>query len=247
MIRAGLGLLVVGSFVFALTQLPIESYTVAILEWIDSLGMVGYAVFVATYILFTVLFIPGFILTVGGGAVFGLMAGFALVSVGSTLGACLAFLIGRFLARDAVEAKVSNNPRFGAIDAAVGRQGWKIVALTRLTPIFPFNLINYAYGLTRIPFWHYGLASWIGMMPGTLVYVYIGSLAGDAARAAVDETHETTTLEMAMQGVGLVATIVVTIYITRLARRALKDEIPEADSPGDDALVRPAGDKSTGP
>lgn len=215
--------------------LPVQDYTVQALQWIEGLGIVGYGVFALLYVLFTVLFLPGFILTVGGGALFGLFGGFVVVSLGSTAGACAAFLIGRFFARDMVEQKVSGNRRFAAIDAAVGRQGWKIVFLTRLSPIFPFNLINYAYGLTRVPFSHYALASWIGMMPGSLVYVYIGSLAGGVARAAVGKAPETGALEMAMQGVGLLATVGVTLYITRIARRALRDALPpEEDTSSQD-------------
>ncbi len=221
------------------TTLPVQDYTVHALQWIEGLGFVGYAVFALLYVLFTVLFLPGFILTVGGGAVFGLVGGFVVVSLGSTVGACAAFLIGRFLARDMVEQKVSGNRRFVAIDAAVGRQGWKIVFLTRMSPVFPFNLINYAYGLTRVPFSHYALASWIGMMPGTLVYVYIGSLAGGVARAAVGEAPETGTLEMVMQGVGLLATIAVTLYITRIARRALRDELPQDEDGPEHEKAKP--------
>lgn len=229
---AAVGIVLAAVLVLALT-LPVRDYTVVALQWIEGLGFVGYAVFSLLYVLFTVLFLPGFILTLGGGAMFGLIGGFIVVSLSSTTGACAAFLIGRFLARDIVERKVSGSPRFAAIDTAVGRQGWKIVFLTRLSPVFPFNLINYAYGLTRVPFWHYALASWVGMMPGTLVYVYVGSLAGGVARAAVGEAPETGMLEMALQGVGLLATVAVTVYITRLARRALREELPSEETAGE--------------
>ncbi|WP_366656951.1 TVP38/TMEM64 family protein [Fodinicurvata sp. EGI_FJ10296] len=218
---------VVALIVAAIVSLPVQDYSVSLLTWIEGLGFTGYIVFFALYVLFTVLFLPGFIFTLGGGALFGLGTGFVVVSLGSTVGACAAFLIGRFLARDMVARRVAGSPRFSAIDSAVGRQGWKIVFLTRLSPVFPFNLINYAYGLTRIPFLHYALATWIGMMPGTLVYVYLGSLAGDVARAAVGDRPDASGLETATQVVGLMATVAVTWYITRIARRALREALPE--------------------
>ncbi len=206
--------------------LPIKDITIALLEWIDSLGFLGYVIFFFIYAFFTVLFLPGFILTVGAGAVFGLPGGFVAVSLGSTVGASLAFLLGRFFARDWVARKISGNKKFAAIDRAVARRGWKIVFLTRLSPVFPFNLINYAYGLTKIPFWHYAFSSWIGMMPGTVLYVYMGSLAGTVARAVVAEQRETGLLEMTSRVIGLLATLAVTVYITQIARKALKEDVP---------------------
>lgn len=212
----------------ALALLPVESFARATLDWVEGLGYWGYFIFFLIYALFTILFLPGFILTVGAGAIFNLWGGFAVVSLGSTLGASLAFLIGRFFARDTIEKKVAENRKFAAIDSAVGRQGWKIVFLTRLSPVFPFNLINYAYGLTKVKFSHYVLASWIGMMPGTLLYVYIGALAGDVARSALVEHPETSMMEMVFRVIGLIATLIVTIYVTRIARNALRDEVPAA-------------------
>ncbi|ADH85382.1 TVP38/TMEM64 family protein [Desulfurivibrio alkaliphilus] len=206
--------------------LPARELAVEVMQWVEGLGFTGYVVFFLLYAFFTLLFLPGFILTVGAGAIFGLAGGFVAVSLGSTVGAALAFLLGRFLAREAVERKVAGNSKFAAIDAAVAQKGWKIVFLTRLSPVFPFNLINYAYGLTRIPFPHYVLASWIGMMPGTLLYVYAGSLAGNVARAALEETPSAGTWELAFQGLGLLATLTVTIYVTRLARQALQQAVP---------------------
>lgn len=225
--------IVIGLLVAGLVSLgfflPLDALMLATLDWVESLGIWGYALFFLCYVLFTVLFLPGFILTVGAGAIFDLWGGFIVVSLGSTLGASLAFLIGRFFARSLIEQKVAGNPKFAAIDRAVGKQGWKIVFLTRLSPVFPFNLINYAYGLTKVPFWHYVLASWIGMMPGTLLYVYIGAVAGTVARTALTEQPETSTIELVFQGVGLLATLLVTVYVTRLARKALRDGITEKE------------------
>jgi len=127
---------------------------------------------------------------------------------------------GRYLAREWVAAMIRGNQKFEAIDAAVAQEGWKIVGLTRLSPVFPFNLLNYAFGLTQVSLKHYFLASWIGMLPGTVMYVYIGSLAGDLATLGIGERSRTPA-EWALYGVGLMATVVLTLYLTRIAQRAL--------------------------
>ena len=185
------------------------------LDAIGRLGPWGPVLFVAIYIAATVLFLPGSVLTLGAGAVFGVALGSVYVSIASTLGATAAFLVGRYLARDWVAKIIEGNAAFAAIDRAVAAEGWKIVGLTRLSPAFPFSLLNYAFGVTRVSLRDYVLASWIGMMPGTVMYVYVGSLA----RAAGDRTR--TPGEWALYGIGLLATIGVTVFVTRLARRAL--------------------------
>jgi len=186
------------------------------LAWIEGLGAWGPALFVLIYIVATVLFLPGSVLTLGAGAVFGVAWGSVYVSAGSVLGATAAFLVGRYLARDWVAKKIEGNASFAAIDRAVATDGWKIVGLTRLSPAFPFSLLNYAFGLTQVKLRDYVLASWIGMMPGTVMYVYLGSLA----QAGASE-RERTPAEWALYAVGLVATIAVTVVITRIARAAL--------------------------
>lgn len=152
-----------------------------ILDWVSGLGTWGPVIFIGLYVVATVLFIPGSVLTLGAGAVFGVLWGCVYVSIAATLGATCAFLVGRYLARDAIARRLEGNPRFAAVDQAVAREGWKIVLLTRLSPVFPFTLLNYAFGLTQVRLREYVLASWIGMMPGTVMYVYFGSLAGEAS------------------------------------------------------------------
>lgn len=196
------------------------------LDGIAGLGPWGPVIFVLLYVLATVLFLPGSILTLGAGVVFGVVKGSIAVSVAATLGATAAFLVGRYLARDWVGRKIEGNTRFKAIDEAVAREGWKIVGLTRLSPVFPFNLLNYAFGLTRVSLRDYFFASWIGMMPGTVMYVYIGSLASDLATVATGQRARTPA-EWALYVVGLLATLAVTIYVTRVARRALQQRIAD--------------------
>jgi uncharacterized membrane protein YdjX (TVP38/TMEM64 family) len=195
----------------------------ATLEWTKGLGPLGPIVFIAIYVAACVLFIPGSILTIGAGVVFGVVRGSIYVSIAATLGATCAFLIGRYLARDWVAAKLEANPKFKAIDLAVAREGWKIVGLTRLSPVFPFNLLNYAFGVTRVSVREYIVASWAGMLPGTVMYVYIGSIAGDLAKAS---THGASNApgRWALNIVGFGATVAVAIYVARIGAKALREK-----------------------
>ncbi|KAB2662462.1 MAG: TVP38/TMEM64 family protein [Verrucomicrobia bacterium] len=195
------------------------------LQWVRGQGAAAPILFVLLYAAACVAFVPGSILTLGAGAVFGPVLGTAWVSAGSTLGAALAFLLGRFVARDAIARRFGNDPRFRAIDEAVAREGWKIVALLRLSPAFPFTLLNYALGLTRVRFRDYVVASWIGMMPGTVLFVYLGSVLGEALPRGGATRPTRTPAEWALYAVGLAATIAVTVVVTRLARRALQQRI----------------------
>ena len=192
-----------------------------ILKWIESLGYIGGIAFIATYILSTVVFIPATILTLGAGVVFGVVWGSLYVFVGATLGAIAAFLIGRYLARDWIGKKIEGNQKFVAIDQAVAHSGFKIVLLARLSPLFPFNLLNYAFGITGVSFKEYALAS-IGMLPATVMYVYIGSIAGDVARIG-SEDQSTDAIKWGIRIIGFVATVAVTVYATRLAQKAIAE------------------------
>jgi uncharacterized membrane protein YdjX (TVP38/TMEM64 family) len=194
----------------------------AFTTWVDGLGVWGPVAFVAGYALATVAFVPGSLLTLAAGAIFGLGKGTALVLVAASLGASAAFLVSRYLARGFVERRLAGNERFAAIDRAIGTQGRKIVLLLRLSPVFPFNLLNYALGLTRVRFADYLVAS-IGMLPGTLLYVYYGKVAGDVARLAGGAPVERGPGYYAVVVLGLVATVAVTALVARTARRALQE------------------------
>src|SRR6516225_3975966 len=167
----------------AMKFLPVREWLTSFNDWVGQMGAVGIFIFIVVYAAATVLLAPGSILTIGAGFAFGLWKGFLAVSGGATLGAALAFLVARFIARDKVEAIALRNDKFRSIDHAIGKQGAKLIFLLRLSPVIPFNLSNYFYGLTGVRFWPYVLASWIGMIPGTFLYVYIGT-AGKAAVAA---------------------------------------------------------------
>ena len=201
-----------------------------LLEDLRALGGWGMAAFVGVYVLACVFLLPGSILTLGAGAVFGLPVGFALTSVASTLGATASFMLGRFAARDWVARRASSSPRFAAIYTAVGREGWRMVGLLRLSPVFPFNLLNYALGLTRVRLRDYVIASWIGMMPGTLLYVWLGAAAGDVARLAGGHRSRQP-VEWVFLGAGLLATVWVSVRVTRIARAALDSRLATPQAP----------------
>jgi len=199
------------------------------LQWIDSLGAVGAIAFILLYIIATVAFLPGSILTLGAGVVFGVILGSFYVFIGATLGATAAFLVGRYLARSWVAKKIEGNQKFRAIDEAVGKEGLKIVLLTRLSPVFPFNLLNYAYGITGVSLKDYFIGS-VGMIPGTIMYVYIGSLAGSLAKVGTEAQPANPNVQWAIRIIGFIATVAVTVYVTKIARKALEAEVLESES-----------------
>ena len=198
------------------------------LSWVQGLGAIAPIAFILIYNLATVLFVPGLILTLGGGVLFGLGFGTVYVFIAATLGATIAFWIGRNFARSWVTEKMVGYPKFKAIDAAVAKNGFKIVLLTRLSPLFPFNVLNYAFGITQVSLKDYVLGS-IGMIPGTILYVYIGSLIGNIALIGTKTivNPEAERLQWIFKIIGFIITIGATIYITRIAQKALDQTIEE--------------------
>jgi uncharacterized membrane protein YdjX (TVP38/TMEM64 family) len=192
----------------------------AFLEWVRGAGPWGALLFGLAYIPAAVLFVPASVLTLGAGFVFGVVKGTVIVSLGSTAGAAAAFMVARTVGHDWVAGRVAGYPALDAIGRAVESEAFKVVLLTRLSPLFPFNLLNYAFGLSSVPFETYVLASWIGMLPGTLMYIYLGSAAQSVAALLSGELRRTPG-QQAMFAAGLVATVVVTTIVTRAARRAL--------------------------
>jgi uncharacterized membrane protein YdjX (TVP38/TMEM64 family) len=196
------------------------------LNLIASLGAWGGLLFILLYIFATVLCIPGSILTLSAGVLFGVVHGSLLVSAGSTLGATAAFLTGRYITQKWVLKKIQVNGQFQTIDQAVSAKGWKIVILTRLTPALPFNFLNYAFGLTKISLPTYMFASWLGMIPATVMYVYIGSLSRDIATLETSQQPLTST-EWIFNFFGLGVTIALALYIARIAQQILGQKCNE--------------------
>jgi uncharacterized membrane protein YdjX (TVP38/TMEM64 family) len=204
--------------------LPVTTWVNQLQHRVDELGWAGPLVFIALYALLTVFLVPGTALTIAAGVLFGLFRGTLYAVVGSNLGALGAFLLARTSMRQRVEVWARANPRFDAISAALERSGFKVVMLLRLSPVFPFCLLNYVLGLTRVRLAHYAIGGALGMLPGTAMLVYIGSLSSSLGGAAAGETADVWRLKLAMRIVGFAATVLVTWWVTRLAGAALKEQ-----------------------
>lgn len=220
--RALILLLSLMALLVAVWLLPAREWLILSTDWAQAHPRIAWAGFILAYILAAVFMVPGSILTLAAGVLFGVALGVALVSLASTLGACCAFLVGRFLARDWVESRLEAMPRFRALDRAVARRGWLIVLLARLSVVIPYNLLNYALGLTNVRFGAYLFGTLIGMLPAIVLYVYLGSVAGSLA------SLEQTGAPMIPQSLfvaGLIVTALLILLIARLTARALKSEL----------------------
>ena len=213
LVLVALALAIVVIFQYNLLS-PVQDVLKATPRWRERLGEWAPAAFVLLYIASCVACLPASVLTAGAGVAFGVLTGSILVMIGAPLGASAAFLVGRYLARDWVRRKLGHRPAFIAIDKAVAEEGWKIVFLTRLAPVFPFFLMNYAYGLTRVPLRVYFLATWIGILPGSVLFVYIGSLTRAGAEGA-------SPMRWVRASFILVTAIFAMVYLAKIAKRAL--------------------------
>ncbi len=214
--RIVLVVLVLAALFFALRWVKQTGLMERAFDWIRGLGPWGPVAFIAIYVAAVVLFVPASIFTLGAGFVYGMMWGSIYVLIAANVAGNLAFLIGRHFARDWIAKKLAAQPKFKAIDEATACEGWKIVALIRLAPVFPFSLMSYAFGLTRVPFWSYAAAN-LAMIPGTLMYIYFGSVARDL-------TDKPATPPWIKWTIGAL-TVIVIIYVTRFAKRALTQKI----------------------
>jgi uncharacterized membrane protein YdjX (TVP38/TMEM64 family) len=233
-LRVLLGWALAISLAIVFQHFNLQALLQSALLWVRNLGSTGILAFIVIYNLATVLFIPGSLLTLGGGALYGAFWGSVYVVIAATLGATLAFLIGRYFARGWVYQQIQGHPKFQAIDKAVAQEGLKIVFLARLSPIFPFNLLNYVFGVTCVSLKDYIIGS-LGMIPGTVIYVYIGSLAGDMTALGMPQTMNPQAQigQWLVKIVGFLATLAVTLSITRIAKRSFTHSIaskPNYDS-----------------
>lgn len=197
--------------------LPVARWLGAFQGWVKGLGFAGYVLFAFVYAACCVLFVPASILTLGAGAIYGLLTGTAVVLCGATLGATLAFLLARTALRSRIAAMAAANPKFRALDRAIGKEGAKIVFLVRLAPVFPFTYVNYAFGLTAVRTLPYVLASLVGMIPGTFAYVYLGAAAAGVAHGDAGGTRRL------VQVAGAVVALAVTVLVARIATRAIRN------------------------
>lgn len=220
-----LALLALVGLVMAGRMLGLGDKVVLLRDWIATLGVMGPFVFVAIYVAAVVLAVPGSAITALGGALFGSVLGVVVISAGSTIGAGLCFIISRFLARESVARRFAGNPHFEKLEIMTGRHGALMVAVTRLVPLFPFNVLNYGFGLTGIPFGTYLMWSWLCMLPGTVLYV----VGADTLTRSLAEGHVPPVLLLTLAIVG-----VFIVLLVRAARRKIGEEKPERDEEGSD-------------
>ena len=224
--RALVVLAAIAMAIAGLFLLPVADWTAGLAERARGAGAAGVALFFAVYVVSTIAFLPGSILTLAAGFAYGPWWGLAVASPASVTGATCAFLLGRTALRGWAARKVGKSPRARAIDAAVAREGFKLVLLLRLSPLVPFNVLNYVLSLTSVTTGRYVLASFVGMLPATAFYAYLGSLATVGAELATSADGGGRT-RTALYIAGLVATTAVVLIATRAARRALNAELEE--------------------
>jgi uncharacterized membrane protein YdjX (TVP38/TMEM64 family) len=206
------------------TALPVLGWMVDFIRWVKGIGPAGGVLYAAVYIVGTALFFPGLPLTLGAGFIYGAVIGTLVVSPASVAGASLAFLIARYLARDWVARRLKKYPQAATMDRAIEKNGFKVVILLRLQPVLPFNMLNYALGLTSIRLRDYMLASWIGMFPATVLYVYLGSVMNDVSDLMRGRPNSGVAGRVLLWG-GLAAIVVLVWVLGRMAKKALRDEM----------------------
>ncbi|CAI7742534.1 unnamed protein product [Closterium sp. NIES-54] len=237
-------ILVIGFVVVGLVAINVEQLLKSFLLWLkNDVGVWGPVIMALAYIPLNILALPGAILTLGGGYVFGLLVGFVADSLGSTAGATAAFLVGKTIGRSYVSAKLKEYPQFQPVAHAISKSGFKIVLLLRLVPILPFNVMNYVLSVTPISLSSYVLASWIGMMPITFTFVYLGTTIKDISE--IGSPGAAGASQWWMLGAGLAVTILATVLITRIAKDALQRAIEENQQQHCGMLSPPASCSST--
>lgn len=210
-------------------RLPVSHWIVSLADRVRGMGAVGVALFIAVYVLAEVALLPGSLFTLAAGFAYGPVGGLLVASPASVVAATVAFLLGRTVLRDWIKKKIAQSPRARALDTAIGRNSFRLILLLRLSPVIPFNILNYALGLSDAKVGRYVIASFIGMLPGTWMYVYLGSLATTAARLT-DASRGGGPQRLALTLAGLAATVIVVVLVTRSAQRALEEELKKGSS-----------------
>jgi uncharacterized membrane protein YdjX (TVP38/TMEM64 family) len=226
--RALLIVLLVAAIVAAATGMPLRQWVVDGAGWAEQHRYAAGGLFIVAYTAAAVLAVPGTILTLAAGFVFGVVFGVPLVSAGSVLGAIAAFLLGRFSARSWVAERVERSTRLRALVAVTRDDGFKIVLLARLSPLLPYNVLNYLFGVTAVRFRDYVLASWLGMLPATVLYVYVGSLT-KTVTALTGGNLDAAWPRRVLLVAGFLATVGLTVLIARRATRELRHRLAAED------------------
>ncbi|MEM8748937.1 MAG: TVP38/TMEM64 family protein [Pseudomonadota bacterium] len=214
--KIAIGVAVLAVILFGYRQLPLQEWISAFQNFVVGYGAIGWVLFIVVYALTSFLLIPGSLLTLAAGAIWG-FGGFPLVIIGATLGSSMSFLAARYMFHDRVQDRVAQYPKFKAVNDAIGDEGWKVVGLLRLSPALPFSLQNWFLGITPVAFWPAQIATFFGIMPGTLLYVLLGSAGGQAG------SGDMSIAKWVVLGVGILATLVVTVVVTKKARAKLSE------------------------
>ncbi|MFZ0962932.1 MAG: TVP38/TMEM64 family protein [Terriglobia bacterium] len=230
--RIVLGLAFLIALGVTMWKAPAREWALAFIHYVRNLGWMGFWLFALAYVLGTLLIFPATLLTLGSGFLYGAFWGTVLASPASVAGATISFLLSRSFARGWAQGMVRKYPRFAAVDRAVGRHSFKAVLLLRLQPLnLPFSVLNYALGLTSIKLRDYILASWLGMLPATILFVYAGSAVRNLALLFRPGSSVLTSQQRLLFWGGLVATAGLVVFLTKLARLALEEEIEEIQAP----------------
>ncbi len=216
-------LAVLGVIVYILISYPVAEKLLECVAWIDSMGNLGILIFMVVFSIGVIIFLPASVMSLGAGFAYGIVLGSILVTIGGMIGAVVAFLLSRYIARDWVTKIIARDRRFQRVDKAIAANGFKFVLLTRLSPVVPYVLQNYTYGLTAVSLKDYSKASVIGMLPGTLLYVYLGSMITEASQVASGKIL-TTPAHIAFYILGLIATVAITIVLAKIAKKAMQEE-----------------------
>jgi uncharacterized membrane protein YdjX (TVP38/TMEM64 family) len=208
--------LLIAALAIGFTFLPVKEWLKDFRDQIKALGAVGFFAYIALYVVCASCLIPCTAMGLLAGYLFGLSLGVPAAVIGGNLGAWSAFFLGRTLLRGRVETWAADRPRFSAVERAVAQNAMKIIVCLRLSPIFGYTLMNYLLALTSVPFWKFALATVIGMLPGNFAFVYLGTLP--------DELQQDKPLGIrVLQIAGIAATLLATVLISRIARRALRE------------------------
>jgi uncharacterized membrane protein YdjX (TVP38/TMEM64 family) len=208
----------IGITIAGLSLLPLHDWLTYVRDWLKTLGFWAMPAFMGIYVVATVAGLPAAILFLVAGTLFGFLRGFIIVSIADTIGASACFFLGRTVARKPIKKWIAKRPQFAELDKAVARKGWKIVFLTRLSPIVPSNILNYGFSLTKVKFWQYFLFSWLGMIPIIGLYVYLGSVGANLASGGNSPGT------IALQALGLGVTVCAVVYTTKIAKKTLSPD-----------------------
>lgn len=212
----------VAGFLLLVSFLPVGDWLTIVKDWLKTLGPWAMPMYIGVYLLAAIAGLPNILLILGAGTLFGFLQGIFAASVADTGSIAVCYLLGRTIARSQIKKIISKDSRFVQLDKALAKKGWKVVLLTRLSPVLPSSVLNYGFSLTKVNFWQYLFFSWLGMIPVIGLYVYVGAFGANLT------DPERNPGGIILQVIGLAVTIGLVIYTTRMAKRILSQDEAEA-------------------